>query len=155
MALTRSSLETCFEKGLLRKIPPSKANALASIRAAYEWQNDAKKTLKAKAFRSTIIATYNAMFHAARAHLFLDGYREKSHVCVARYLDATCVKTKRLESKWVALLNHYRNLRHCDQYSLGITVTKKEAEQAVGSAQSFVERLEALLEERMKKEERI
>ncbi len=33
------------------------------------------------------IALYNAFFHTARALLFRDGIKERSHFCVARYIE--------------------------------------------------------------------
>lgn len=55
---------------------------------------------------------------SARAILFFDGYREKSHACIARYLEEKYTKNKLLENRWIELLDHYRELRHGDQYDL-------------------------------------
>lgn len=76
----------CVEKGLLRKIPASYDKATQSISKAEKWLDEANKTLSGKAFDSSVLASYMVMFHSARAILFHDGYREKSHACVARYL---------------------------------------------------------------------
>jgi uncharacterized protein (UPF0332 family) len=86
-----------------------------------------------------------SMFHAARSILFNDGYREKSHACIARYLEEKYVKTKRLDIRWVELLNHNREVRHDDQYNLSFFSTNKEAENAFKSAEDFLNAMEGLL----------
>lgn len=84
------------------------------------------------------------MFHAARSILFFDGYREKSHACVARYLEEKYVKTGKLDRKWVELLDHSREIRHYDQYDLSFFSTKEDAENALKSARDFLVVMENL-----------
>ena len=108
----------CMREGLLRKIPPSKDKATQSLKKAREWLKEAENSLKGDAFNSSILASYMVMFHAARTILFLDGFREKSHACVARYLEEKYVKTGKLDKKWMELLDHSREIRHDDQYDL-------------------------------------
>ncbi len=49
------------------------------------------------------------MFHTVRAILIRDRFGEKSHYCVARYLEEKYVKTRKLKRKWIDLLDHYRD----------------------------------------------
>ena len=128
----------CVRKGLLKKIPPSKDKATQSLKKAREWLKEAENSLKADAFSSSILASYVVMFHAARAILFFDGFREKSHACVARYLEEKYVKTGKLDKKWVELLDHSREVRHADQYDLSFFSTKEEAKNALKSASDFL-----------------
>jgi len=146
-----NSFEDCINKGLLRKIPPSKEKAKNSIKVATKWLNEAEKGLMAEIFNSSVLCSYLSMFHSARAILFYDGYREKSHYCVARYLEEKYVKKRLLEAKWVELLEHYRDLRHISQYSIESFATKEEAENALKTARNFLERMKKLLEERANK----
>ena len=136
----------CIKQGLLRKIPPSKDKAKQSLKKAREWLKEAENSLKGKAFSSSILASYMVMFHAARAILFFDGSREKSHACVARYLEEKYVKTGKLDKKWVELLDHSREIRHNDQYDLSFFSTKEEAENALKSANDFLKTMENLFE---------
>jgi uncharacterized protein (UPF0332 family) len=76
----------CIKESLLKRIPPSKDKAVQSFKKSHEWLREAENSLKGEAFGSAILASYTAMFHAVRAILFFDGFREKSHACVARYL---------------------------------------------------------------------
>ena len=139
------SYEDCVGRGFLRKIPPSKDKAHRSIEKAQKWLEEAKKTFESKAYNSAVSAAYLTMFHAARSMLFQDGWREKSHICVARYLEQY-VKKGKLEQKWVDLLDHVREMRHEEQYDLGFFATKEEAEKSLDSAVHFLSRMKNLLQ---------
>ncbi len=134
----------CMKENLLRKIPPSKNKAAKSLKKAKEWLAESEKSLKGGASGSSILASYMAMFHAARSILFFDGYREKSHACIARYLEEKYVKSQKLDIKWVELLDHSREIRHDDQYNLSFFSTEEEAENAIQSAKAFLNEMENL-----------
>jgi uncharacterized protein (UPF0332 family) len=135
----------CIKENLLRKIPPSRDKAFQSIKKSREWLLDSEKSLKIGAAGSSILASYMSMFHAARSILFFDGYREKSHACIARYLEEKYVKFKKLDIKWVELLDHCREVRHNDQYNLSFFSTEEDAENAFKSAKDFLYAIENLL----------
>ena len=134
----------CIKENLLRKIPPSKDKAIQSIKKAHQWLKEAENSLKGAAFNSSILSSYMIMFHAARSILFIDGYREKSHACVARYLEEKYVKTGKFDRKWVELLDHSREIRHEDQYNLSFISTEEDAEHALKSARDFLLAIENL-----------
>lgn len=134
----------CIKENLLRKIPPSKDKAVRSFKKAREWMKEANNSMESNAFNSSILASYMGMFHSARAILFFDGYREKSHACIARYLEEKYVRTNMLDKKWVDLLDHSREIRHDDQYDLSFFSTREDAENALMSAQEFLESMENL-----------
>ncbi|RMD45849.1 HEPN domain-containing protein [Candidatus Pacearchaeota archaeon] len=134
------------ELGLLRKIPVSREKAQDSIKTAESWLSEGKKNLRSKAFRSCLLSSYLAMFHSGRAVLFVNGYREKSHFAVARFLEDFYVRKNLLEKKWVEILDYYRETRHDDQYGTSFIATEQEAKNALRSAQEFVERIKALLD---------
>ena len=135
---------------MLRRIPPSKDKAAQSLKKAREWLKEAENSLRGNALNSSILASYMVMFHAARTILFLDGFREKSHACVARYLDEKYVKTGKLDKKWVELLDHNREIRHNDQYDLSYFSTKEETENALKSAKDFFAAMETLFKNILK-----
>ena len=137
--------KNCIEKGLLRKIPASEDNAIRSINKAESWLRESEKTLQSEAYDSSVMSSYLVMFHSARAILFLDGYREKSHACVARYLEDQYVKGKKLESKWVDLLDHHREIRHENQYDLSFFSSDEDAKKAFDSAEQFLKRMKQLI----------
>ncbi|MBU0497733.1 MAG: HEPN domain-containing protein [Candidatus Thermoplasmatota archaeon] len=138
-----TSYQDCFRKGLLQHVQPSKAKGERSIEMAHEWLRESRKNLDATAFASSISSSYMAMFHVSRAVLFRDGVREKSHYCIARYLEKY-VEKDFLEEEWVFLLDRIRDVRHKDQYALLQCVTEEEAQSAYQSAQRFMERMQQL-----------
>jgi len=148
MKLKRFDFDDCIREGLLRSIPSSKEKADSSIRAATKWIEEAEKNLINETFNSSVLSSYLAMFHAARAILFFDGFREKSHYCIARYLEEKYVKKKLLENKWVELLDHYRELRHNSQYNVNFLTSKDEAKTSLETAKQFVNRMNELLNRR-------
>lgn len=138
-------IENLLKLNLIKKIPESKEKAEQSITAAESWIKEAENNFQSESLKSCILVSYLAMFHAARGILFNDGFREKSHFAVARYLEDKYAKTDLLEKKWINLLDHYREIRHEDQYRTIFIATKEEARNALDSAIKFVERIKELL----------
>lgn len=137
-------IDRCIKLGLLKRIPSSKEKAEGSIKNAENWLRESENNLRNLAFRSCILTSYLDMFHAARAILFIDGFREKSHFAVARYLEDKYVKTGLLERERVDILDFYRETRHEDQYSINFFATKEESQKAFQSAKEFVKRMKEL-----------
>jgi uncharacterized protein (UPF0332 family) len=127
-------------------VEPSKGKAFNSLAFAGEWLNEAATNLASGSYRSALASAYLAMFHAARAILFRDGIREKSHYCVGAYLE-TYVDQGKLESQWVEVFDRLRSARHTDQYSFEARPTKEELEAKLNTAREFVSRMQKLLDE--------
>ncbi|PIU60066.1 HEPN domain-containing protein [Candidatus Bathyarchaeota archaeon CG07_land_8_20_14_0_80_47_9] len=140
-----SELDRCFQKGLIRKTLPSKEKALKSIKKARRWLDEAQKNFDYGLFDSCLVSSYSAMFHAARSLLLKDGFREKSHYCVARYLEEKYVDRKKLNREVVDLLDRFRELRHEDLYELDFFATKEDAKEATENARIVIEEMEKLL----------
>ncbi len=139
------NIDQCLKLKLLVKVPGSKSKAEKSIEAGISWLQEADKNLRSKAYKSSILSSYLAMFHAARSFLIFDGYREKSHFAVARFLEDKYVRSKQLEKQWVELLDFHREMRHTNQYSITAFASKNEATEAYHSARDFVNRMKRLL----------
>ena len=142
--MTPFSLKDCMDQGLIRRIPKSTARAESSLQASEKWLNEAKSTHKAGAYNSSLMASYLVMFHASRSLLYRDGYREKSHYCIARYIESEYVQNGKLEQEWIDLLDHYREQRHKNQYTFSLGTTQEEAEDAVNASVRFQTRIRAL-----------
>ena len=136
-----------MRKRLLRRVTPSADKAKLSMKRAESWLEEAEKSLNNELYDSCLISSYLAMFHSTRAVLFRDGWREKSHFCIARYLEEMYVKKGKLEREWIDLFDRLRETRHADQYDVSYFATKEEAESALNIAFEFVERMEKLLDE--------
>ena len=115
------------------------------MKRAEKWLNDAERSLEHGLYDSCLISSYLAMFHAARAVLFRDGWREKSHFCIARYLEEKYARTGKLEREWIDVLDRLRETRHADQYDISYFATREDAESALRIAFEFMERMEKLL----------
>ena len=53
---------------------------------AKEYLEKARKNYEIDIHDITVVAAYTAMFHAARSLLFINGIKERSHVCIVLYL---------------------------------------------------------------------
>ena len=115
------------------------------MQKAEQWLKETHKNITSQAYDSCIASSYLAIFHSARAVLFRDGVREKSHHCIARYLEKY-VEDESLEEKWVTLLDRMREVRHMDQYTLQYNATHEEATSSMNSAKKFVNRMKILLD---------
>ncbi|NJF24985.1 HEPN domain-containing protein [Thermococcus sp. Bubb.Bath] len=118
---------------------------MLSIKRAEEWLEEAKRNEEFGSYRTSLMASYLAMFHAARAVLFRDGWREKSHYCVARYIEEFYAKTGKLEGYWVELLDRMRELRHEDQYDVPYAPEPEEVGEALKVAEEFIGVIKSLI----------
>ncbi len=140
------NIDDCFRLGLLRRTEPSRSKSDQSLLSAREWLSEAKKNLVAQALRSALSSAYLAVFHSARAVLFRDGVREKSHYCIGLYLQRY-VEEGSLEEDWPMLFDRIRSVRHADQYSFMARPTDEEVQAGIDLAERFIERMERLIEE--------
>ena len=125
---------------------PSLTKSEQSLLQARDWLSEAEKNLEAEALRSAISSAYLAVFHSARAVLFRDGVREKSHYCIGLYLQRY-VEDGTLEEDWPMLFDRIRSVRHADQYSFMALPTEEEVQASIDLAERFIERMERLLKE--------
>ena len=130
------------EPGLIKRIAPSPRQAEEQLEKARMLLAEAKGNVGDERPNTAIMAGYAAMFDAARALLFRDGYREKSHACVARYLEVRY--SKQIDSSFIHLLDHYRLRRHKVMYSGEYYPTTEEAKNLVGFAEKFIGLVEHL-----------
>ncbi|HOF96716.1 MAG: HEPN domain-containing protein [Methanoculleus sp.] len=146
-----ATIEDCFSKKLIRRVVPSREKANESLNLASSYLCEARQVAGIGANRMSLAGAYMAWFHAARAVLFRDGIREKSHYCIELYLE-TYVRSGDLEDEWVLMFGRIRAQRHESQYSFGPTPTDAEVSAAVLHAERFIERMRQLLSETPKKE---
>jgi len=137
--------ETCIEKGYLQKIEPSEELVRLSIKRAGEALQSAEKNLEVGVYDGALMLAYLGMFHAARAVLFKDGWREKSHACISAYLREFYVERGKLDINWARYLDYVRNLRHQTQYDVGFSPERDMVLEVVKIAKNFVAEVENLL----------
>lgn len=132
----------CFQKGLLKRISPDIENALRSLELSKSNIEDATENMSIHRYRVVAISSYSSMFHAARAILFRDGIKERSHECIPVYL-----KEKYPDLETVAnTLDSYRRFRHDAIYGLDFAIDDKEAKAALKSAKQFLDKIQIFIE---------
>jgi uncharacterized protein (UPF0332 family) len=106
------SEKDCFEKGLLKKTIKQIDLAKKDIKQAEFFLNETIDLVELNKEHMASISLYNAFFHLARSLLFKDGIKERSHYCIARYIE----KNYKL-IKFVNAFETIMSLRHNVQYS--------------------------------------
>jgi len=130
-------LNDCLEKGLLKKDYPDKEKSKKSLETADNKLVLAKKLFNFDILEETFTSCYAVMFHAARALLFKDGFREKSHYGLFVYIKETY--SDRLEKRFINELNSLRLERHEINYGLeNIHLEKSDAEVVLKIAEEFI-----------------
>lgn len=130
-------LADCFQKGLLKRTRQDQDNAMRSLELSRGNIEDVVENLSLHRYRVVAISSYTAMFHAARAILFRDGVKERSHECIPVYL-----KEKYPEMETMAnTLDSYRRFRHDAIYGLDFIMDEVEAKASLDFAKEFVEKI--------------
>lgn len=138
-------VEKCFEKKLLMHSNPSTGLARKSLKQARTFLADAEDMARFEKERMGIIALYNAFFHTARSLLFKDGIKERSHYCVARYVEKKYIKTNIISKKFLDYLDLLRDIRHDTQYSLDEVIFDEDLEEMIEVCKEFISAIEKLL----------
>lgn len=134
----------CFKEGLLKRTTPSKQYAIKSLETSPLYIQNAKENLTLNNKNLVIFCSYTAMFHAARALLFRDGIKERSHLCIVSYLRETYPRLKRLANQ----LDAYRRNRHNTLYALDFLISDDEAQQAINDAEQFYTQIKDILDKK-------
>ncbi|WP_424358736.1 HEPN domain-containing protein [Methanocella sp. MCL-LM] len=135
-------LDDCFQKRLLIRTHPDIENAKRSLTLARENLTGAQKNVDIGLYRMAIVFSYTAMFHAARAILYVDGVKERSHECIPLYLREKHPSLKR----YAVVLDSYRKNRHDAIYSLEYEAGKQDAITAVMLGNDLLAAIEKVLE---------
>lgn len=133
----------CFQKGLLKRITSDMENALRSLELSRSNIEDAAENMSIHRYRVVAISSYSSMFHAARAILFRDGIKERSHECIPVYLKEKYPQLETLAN----ILDSYRRFRHDAIYGLDFAIDDKEAKAALDSAQEILEKIRIFIGE--------
>lgn len=138
------NVDDCFAQGLLKKEAPDAEKSKKSVEIASYKLGRALKLFGLKALEETIFNAYAAMFHAARALLFRDGAREKSHYAVFVYLKEKY--SDRLERRFINELNALRLERHEISYGLEKPeIKEEEAAEVIKVAGDFIAAIKKIL----------
>ncbi|MFH1505877.1 MAG: HEPN domain-containing protein [archaeon] len=139
-----TNIEECFRFRLLRKIKPDQDKSKKSLQLAEQKLKRAQETINLNIYDFTILESYMAMFHSARALLYKDGIQEKSHYAIFIYLKEKY--SSKIPLNILNFLNIHRTERHDAMYGLEYQPGKEDAETALKDAKIFVKEMKAMLQ---------
>lgn len=140
-------IEELIREGQLVKTIPDAKKAENSIALAKSKIETARAELAASIYDNSVVSAYTAMFHAARAILFRDGFKERGHYAVYAYIKERYGTA--IEMKYINELNILRTIRHKviygDEDVNAKEILEAEAEDAISMANGFVEAVMKML----------
>lgn len=134
----KESQDTLLKEGLIKKSPVDYKASVNLIKRAFKDLETAERNLNEDEECSFNYA-YNAMLHSGLALMFSEGFRPEikdKHLTVVRYV------TSVLGDEYKTLINNYnfmRKKRHRFIYEPDIPCSKKEAEDALKTAEELIE----------------
>ncbi|MFH0955588.1 MAG: HEPN domain-containing protein [Candidatus Micrarchaeota archaeon] len=133
------NITDCLEQGLLAKIKADPAKAKSSLEMAKHKLELSQTEFEHVIFEGAIINAYASMFHTARALLFKDGFKERSHFAV--YVFVSKKYSDKIERKYLSEFNSLRLTRHELMYGLekNAEVRESNADTAIKMAEGFLE----------------
>ncbi|MBU2100218.1 HEPN domain-containing protein [Candidatus Micrarchaeota archaeon] len=140
-------IEDCLQQGLLVKIKSDAKKAKMSVEMAEHKLQIAEKEFDYKIFENAIISAYTSMFHSARALLFKDGFKERSHFAVFVYIKEKY--SEKIEKKYLTELNSLRLHRHDLMYGLEkpSEIQETEADSTIKVAEEFLKAVKIIIQE--------
>jgi len=151
--LTKSKVEDCFEQGLLKKIRPNLNYAGQSVKQAEHFLDEAETLVQSEIKDMAFIALYNASFHAARALLFRDGIKERSHYCVCKYIEEKYQLQELVTMQQSVILDSLRSKRNDIQYSLEQPEIEEDLNEIFEEVANFIERVKEIIKKGKKLKE--
>jgi len=135
--------EKCSKEGKIKKISGAKGLSVKELRVAESDLSAAKQGLKSEQWKWCTIQAYYAMFHAARALLYSEGYREKSHYCLRIAVEALFVSTGKISEKFIDALQTAKQMRENADYEENFS--EVGAKKLVQLTEEFLEEAKKIL----------
>lgn len=144
MTYKKYNFRSCLEERLLEKINPSLDLAEQEMQEAESDFKEARHELERKAWKWATDMAYYAMYHAAKALLYVKGYRERrSHRCVIEALKTLYMETGEIDGKYIEYINSAKFRRETGTYQL--QYSEDIAKTYVMHAEKFLEKAKELL----------
>jgi len=139
------SAKDCFEKGLLKKTQKNSDLAKKSLRQANFFLDEAESLIDLEKQVMAAISLYSAYFHVARSLLYKDGIKERSHYCIARYVEEEYVNKKLLNIKFLNAFETIMNMRHNIQYSTETITIDEDLDELYNICLEFLNEVEKII----------
>ena len=136
--------EQCLENKKIISFARGKNLIKKELLVAKSDLSDAKAGYENERYKWSTIQGYYAMFHAARALIYSQGYREKSHYCLAVALRALFADEGKMDAQLVRDFFSAMNLREAADYEADFSQSGAKA--VITSAEKFIEKAAAILD---------
>jgi len=137
------AFKECLKSRKIIPFPRAKRLVNKELAAAEDDLAEAKDRLKHSKHKYATINSYYSIFHAARALLYSQGYRERSHRCLSIALEALFVGTGKMTIHSIRIFKNSMSLRENADYSSSFS--KESALLGITNAQDFLKTARSLL----------
>ena len=134
----------CLENKKIVPFARGKNKVKKEVSVARSDLSDAKAGYQNERYKWSTIQAYYAMFHGARALIYSQGYREKSHYCLAVALRALFADEGKMDAQLVRDFLNAMNLREAADYEAEFSQSGVKA--VIASAEKFIEKAAAILD---------
>jgi len=110
------TFEECLKRGRVKEFSQGKDLVQKELQTAERDLLDGKEGFEREKYKWTTIQSYYAMFHSARALLYIKNYREKSHYCLIIALRHLYAETGKLPVHLIEALQKGKALREDADY---------------------------------------
>ncbi len=135
-------LKDCFEKGLLRRVPKNPDIVRNTMEMAESDLVEAQTTYSSGSHVWAVVQAYTSMLNCARAILFFNGIKEKSHFCTVEYLRANYYRDY---GDLIDKLDTLRRERHLSLYDSRDHVTSEKVQERIEWCKDFFEKTKEIL----------
>jgi len=135
------NIDNLEREGFIKKLPVDKRKIEDALNLAKRDIKTAKSMLQQDKDWAFSIA-YNAMLQTLRAFMFSKGYRpsgSNQHISVVRFAELF------LEEETVITFDRMRRKRHTTIYDTAGTISERDAEHAVETAETLLNKIQAII----------
>jgi len=141
--MENSEFKKCLERDKIVKLEKAETLVPKELELAESDLSFSKDSLLSDNYKWSTIQSYYSMFHTARALLYVQGYREKSHFCLIEAIRSLYVEKGILSFEFLEALQLGKSLReNADYYG---DFSKNDAERLVNIATKFLEEAKVVL----------
>lgn len=136
-------LRRLLEERKLIKISPDRKLVIKEIKGAEYDLDRAQESLEKKDFKWATVQAYYSMFHSARALLYNEGYREKSHTALRIALKELFEASGKLSKEALRNFGDAMDLREEADY--GLEFSEFNSVEVVDDAKKFLDTIKQVL----------
>lgn len=141
--MSKTDFENCLKRRRLVRFAEARNLVNKEIAESLADLEEAKDRFANGRYKYCTTTAYYAMFHAARALVCSQGYRERSHWCLLVAVEELFAKTGLLEMRLVRALAQAMSLRQDADYAAEYSQTG--AQKSLTTAKEFIQKAQEIL----------